>query len=462
VATSELADPAPFLEGGEVLLTTGLEMRGWRSQWRGYVERLRARQVVALGFATGLTHRTVPAGLLAACREQEVNLIQVPRDTTFVAISRAVASMLDRDAEGAARGSLRAQQELTQAALRQDGSSAVVPRLADIVHGAAALVGRDAIEPRGPAREALDLDVVAAEVERLRPQGLRGAASVQTAAGTLVVQPVGVSGAPVAHLAVYVPGRAGDRERAAITTAVALLGLAAQTRAVRRDTDRRLRTRAFELLLESDVRTAGLVLEATTDGAPALDGRVVVARASGPDEVLDEALAIVEDRALLAGRAPGELWVMETPRGMSGHVTALTGEGLMVGVGDPGRVEESRSSWVNAGHALASATPAVPAVRWEQLVRDGPLTVLDRQRADAYAASFLGRLDDEALVETLRSFLRHHGSRLKVAQELGIHRNTVANRLAQVEAALGSSLDDPGVRVGAWIALQLTARDGGS
>ena len=40
VATSELLDPAPFLEGGEILLTTGLETRGWRREWDGYVSRL--------------------------------------------------------------------------------------------------------------------------------------------------------------------------------------------------------------------------------------------------------------------------------------------------------------------------------------------------------------------------------------------------------------------------------------
>lgn len=459
VATSELPDPAPFLEGGEVLLTTGLEMRGWRSQWTEYVARLRARQVVALGFATGLTHRTVPAGLVAACRDQEVNIFEVPRDTTFVAISRAVASMLENDAEGVARSSLKAQQELTQAALRQDKSAAVVSRLADIVQGAAALVGRDAVEPRGPARAELDLTAVAAAIERIRPQGLRAAASLQTGAGTLVVQPVGVSRHPAAHLAVYVPGRAGGRERAAITTSVALLGLAARTRDARRDTDRRLRLRALELLLEGDVRSATVVLDATTAGAPALDGRVVVLRASGPEETLDETLEMVEEGALLIGRAPGEVWVVSTTRGVGGLETTLTRAGLLVGVGNPEAIEGVRVSWVNAAHALASATPAVPLVRWEQLVREGPLTVLDRERAEAFAASFLARIDDEVLIETLRSFLRHHGSRLKVAQELGIHRNTVGNRLAQLETALGSPLNDPRVRVGAWIALQVAAQD---
>jgi len=55
---------------------------------------------------------------------------------------------------------------------------------------------------------------------------------------------------------------------------------------------------------------------------------------------------------------------------------------------------------------------------------------------------------------TLGSFLTHHGSRLKVAEELGLHRNTVRNRMAQIERAIGRSLDDPDTRAAAWLALQ--------
>ena len=40
VATSELADPTPYLEGGELLLTTGLGTRGWSQEWTAYVDRL--------------------------------------------------------------------------------------------------------------------------------------------------------------------------------------------------------------------------------------------------------------------------------------------------------------------------------------------------------------------------------------------------------------------------------------
>ena len=43
-----------------------------------------------------------------------------------------------------------------------------------------------------------------------------------------------------------------------------------------------------------------------------------------------------------------------------------------------------------------------------------------------------------------------------VAEELGLHRNTVRNRLEAIEAVLPGKLDDPQTRVSAWIALQIS------
>ena len=58
------------------------------------------------------------------------------------------------------------------------------------------------------------------------------------------------------------------------------------------------------------------------------------------------------------------------------------------------------------------------------------------------------------LVETLRSFLAHHGSQVQVSADLGVHRNTVRSRVRQIEQALGRSLAEPQTRVDAWIALR--------
>ncbi|OXM73721.1 MULTISPECIES: PucR family transcriptional regulator [Amycolatopsis] len=455
-ATSELPDPTPFLEGGEVLLTTGLQTAEWDQEWSRYVDRLIAARVAAIGFGTGLTHEALPAGLVAACRDQGMNLVEVPRATTFVAISHTVASLLESAADAQARAQLDAQRRLTQAALLHDTPTHLVATLAEVLDGAATLLGPDAVPLTGPRCDKVDVAVVHAEVERLRPSGRRAAATVQTRAGTLVVQPIGISGRPSSHLAVQVPGRLGDTERTTVAAAVALLGLTAETRRERRDQVRRLRVRALELLVQGDVRSAAIVLDAAGDPPGLVPPRVVVARASGGADAVEEGLSVLDRAGDFAAPVEDELWLLAPPARIDSAVAALTGLGLLVGVGDTVAVTDVRRSVANAGHALATASPAAPVVRWSTVVDEGALTVLDPERATAFARSFLSRLgEDPDLLETLSSFLRHNGSRLKVAQELAVHRNTVGNRIDQIERALGASLDAPQTRVSAWIAVQV-------
>ncbi len=462
VATSELADPAPFLEGGEVLLTTGLATAAWGREWREYAARLVEAGVVALGLGVGLTHAQAPEALVEACRELDLNLFEVPRATPFVAVSRAAARLLADGEEAAARQALEMQRQLTRAALRQDDPGLLLTRLAELVDGAAALLSRDGrpeVGPVGPRRLELDLALGEAEVDRMRPQGLRAASSVSAGASTTVVQPVGLAGRPSAYVAVHLPGRLSDGQRGAVTTAVALLSLAAASRSDRRDTDRRLRSAALELLVQADVRTCEIVLAARSDAGrePALPPSVQLLRATGTAVALDDALGWVEEEEL-AARVGAELWVVAPPARATRLGETLGARGLLVGIGGVEGSAHAARSHASAGHALDAASAATRVVTWERLVGEGAMTVLEPTRADAFATAFLAPLQDAAeneLVVTLHSFLRHHGSRLKVAEELGVHRNTVRNRVARIEELLDRSLDDPQVRVSAWIALQV-------
>jgi PucR family transcriptional regulator, purine catabolism regulatory protein len=95
VHSTELPDPTPWLKGGEVLLTTGLQLDGPRSQ-REFVERLADHEIAALGFGTGLTHRRLPAALVTAARKRGFPLFEVPYELPFIAITeRAFAHLLD-------------------------------------------------------------------------------------------------------------------------------------------------------------------------------------------------------------------------------------------------------------------------------------------------------------------------------------------------------------------------------
>ena len=68
VAVSELEDPTPFLEGGELVLTTGMRLTD-PGAVRRYVARLVGRGVAGLGFGVGLGHETVPAALVEAATD---------------------------------------------------------------------------------------------------------------------------------------------------------------------------------------------------------------------------------------------------------------------------------------------------------------------------------------------------------------------------------------------------------
>src|SRR6202050_5710448 len=95
VHSSELADPTPWLKGGELLLTTGLQLTGPRVQ-RELIARLADHRIAGLGFGTGFTHKRLPAALVAAARKREFPLFEVPYELPFIAITeRAFAQLLN-------------------------------------------------------------------------------------------------------------------------------------------------------------------------------------------------------------------------------------------------------------------------------------------------------------------------------------------------------------------------------
>jgi purine catabolism regulator len=179
VHTSELDDPGPYLEGGELLLTTGLKLEvGDPEAMRGYVRRLTAAKVVGLGFGVGVGHDTVPAALVAAAERAGLPLLEVPRRTPFIAISKTVSAALAADRYKAVTAGFDAQRELTRAALAPDGTAALLARLAAHLDGWAALYDASgAVVAAAPDWAGRRASRLAGEIDRLRDiQGPAGAA----------------------------------------------------------------------------------------------------------------------------------------------------------------------------------------------------------------------------------------------------------------------------------------------
>src|SRR5690606_24432012 len=95
---SELADPVPYMEGGELLLITALQLDAENPRaMRRYVKRLAEAGVVGIGFAVGVNYDEIPQALVEAAEEEGLPLLEVPRRTPFLAISKAVSAALAAD-----------------------------------------------------------------------------------------------------------------------------------------------------------------------------------------------------------------------------------------------------------------------------------------------------------------------------------------------------------------------------
>ncbi len=188
VHSTELPDPTPWLKGGELLLTTGIQLTGPKLQ-RELVERLADHDIAGLGFGTGFAHRRLPAALVTAARARDFPLFEVPYELPFIAITeRAFAQLLDERYELLQRtmvGDVLAEvltghlyPEDLQARLRPFGIGEQVAvlafRLADASAGAAAVEGILARE-RVPSLVAIRAGLLCAVID---PNGAQGAAAL--------------------------------------------------------------------------------------------------------------------------------------------------------------------------------------------------------------------------------------------------------------------------------------------
>jgi purine catabolism regulator len=95
VHCTELTDPTPWLKGGELLLSTGIQLAGPKSQ-RELVDRLADHDIAGLGFGTGFAYKRLPAALVTQARKREFPLFEVPYELPFIAITeRAFERLLD-------------------------------------------------------------------------------------------------------------------------------------------------------------------------------------------------------------------------------------------------------------------------------------------------------------------------------------------------------------------------------
>src|ERR1700757_4833803 len=170
---SEIPDPTPWLSGGEVLLTTGIQLQTPDVQ-REFVARLADHHLAALGFGTGLGHDTVPAPIVELAAERGFPVFEVPYEVPFIAITERAFTQLVNEQYAVLRRALAAQERLERIVLSERGLDALAGALATLL-GAAILV----FDPRGEPlvqhafRRAVSADALASLRSEIRERARR-------------------------------------------------------------------------------------------------------------------------------------------------------------------------------------------------------------------------------------------------------------------------------------------------
>ncbi|MFG2206399.1 PucR family transcriptional regulator [Streptomyces sp. NPDC048638] len=508
---SELTDPVPYMEGGELLLITALKLDAEDAETsRRYVRRVAQAGVVGLGFAIGVNYEDVPQALVEAARLEGLPLLGVPRRTPFIAISKAVSAAVAADQYRAVTAGFEAQRELTRAALSAEGPAELLARLAAHLDGWAALYDASgsvvAAAPDWAARRAARL---ADDVGRLRERPAPASSVVSDTDGDdrVELQSLGTGRRARGVLAVGTGAPLGTAERYAVHSAVALLTLTTERSRALQDAEQRLGAAVLKMLLAGEPdharavagRLYGGLLDApfrmmVAESVAAEDAPGTVPSGAAPavlDELADamdsaaartgEAVLAVPDGSRLivlvadggaaagacaefAALAEARSGAQPPARGRPARGEEGRGEGLAVGLSAPTGPMAAANAYRQGEQALYVARRRGRAlVEHEDVAAGSVLPLLADDAVRAFADGLLRALREHDatgrgdLVASLRAWLARHGQWDAAAADLGVHRHTLRYRMRRVEEILGRSLDDADVRMELWLALKATS-----
>jgi purine catabolism regulator len=508
VHISELDDPTPWLSGGELLLTTGLQLATEDSQ-REFVTRLADHQLAGMGFGTGFTHATVPPAILEVAGDREFPVFEVPYELPFIAITEGAFSQLVNEQYAVLRRALAAQERLERIVLSERGLEALAGTLATLI-GATVIVFDSRGEPmlQRAFRRALDAEALRslqADVqERARTREARAFVPSAPEGNQSLALPVAPDGAPEngSSAAVRAPqawlvaikdsGALSDFDRLTLHQAVTLVALELLRSRVAGDTERRLAGDLLDALVRGELagpelarrlspfglvnRVAAIVIEGPPNGrgscAPLESAIGGALRDEGTPALVASTGSLA--CALVPGIEDEELFSLAQLVATSTSSALETR--VRVGVGRAVASGEAKRSFHEARCALESFAMtgnrtdedgAPSALTGSQIAtyRDlGSFQLLlslqDDEALRLYCDSILGPIEASEghyggeLMRSLEAFIEENGQWERAAKRLYCHRHTLRYRIRRVEELTGRDLSTARDRIEFWLALR--------
>ena len=497
VHITELPDPTPWLSGGELLLTTGLQLDTAIVQ-REFARRLSDHHLAGLGFGTGFRHKEVPKALVKEAQELGFPIFEVPYELPFIAVTeKAFARLVNEQYDVLQRG-IATHKRLERLVIEERGLDELVRALAAAIGGAAMVLdARGEPVAQRAFRRPLSADAVKAVGEQVRAHELGGAEQNEASdfvpdhpdlAGRSLALPVASrgGGAPQAWLvATRDTGGLGEFERLILQQAATVVALELMRQRAMRDTERRL---AGDVLAEAlgesrpqGLRPADPDLGARLRPFGVGDRAAVLVFSSqegplgpGSERALDRFLVDAGVGALVAVRASLLCAVVDCSEDGFDPVELATRARDAI-VGDEGEVRAAasrpaatsdvRRSFHEARCALEAVSmangSAPPVASYRDLGAFQLLLALqDDDALRLYCDSVLGPLEDsggeygDELIRSVEAYIEQNGQWEKAARELFCHRHTLRYRIRRVEELTGRDLKSARDRIEFWLALR--------
>ncbi|MCU1668253.1 MAG: transcriptional regulator, PucR family [Blastococcus sp.] len=449
VHSSEVFEMGPLLTGGELLLTTGLGLRGTSAAAQEqYVEALAEAGLATLALELGRTFSEVPEPLLRAAARRHLTVISLREVVPFAVIVEAFHRLeMDREVAGLRRGE-RIWRELTGGVLDRGGLHALVRRIADLAGGKAFLVARDGrlVAASHPATVAPE-----ATRENSRPVEVEG-----TSWGTLILDT-----------------RRGQLRSAVLDRAPHVVALELGHASIAQDGVALASALLYDLVHDRLPSVEELHARSEIAGFPSARGRPLVAISVAGDRRVQRALlSSSAQRACtevfgvcLVGEVDEEVvMVVRVPRGgdarlrerldllsgkLSDAMERTTGHSIIaVTAGSPVEEMDELARSIAQSREVAAIARRLGTHRGAMLARDlGIYRLLAQLQSGPELSVFLREqlgplLDHDAahgteLLRTLDAYLRHGLAKTETAGALGVRRQTLYNRLTRIDELLG-------------------------
>ncbi|MFI9611935.1 PucR family transcriptional regulator [Streptomyces sp. NPDC052023] len=479
VHITELTDPASFLKGGELVLTTGMPLPEDAAGIRRYVDELADIDAAALVIELVRRYHRPPDALVQACRARRLPLVTLARDVNFLEVTQLVHALILGNQTDAMRRTQRIHEAFTALTLRGGGPE-------EVVRAAAVMSGRTVVlenlvhqalicEPSGSTVE----EVLTGWEERSRSAPPGDRTQTRGPEGWLV-SPVEYQGERWGRVAML-PSPGTDAvgaaaafssedvtvlERTAMALTIArLIHSTPWERTAHRSALRELTEQRHHSPEDARARFAalGLPTEGTVYRAVLADGGTF-GDGAGLESRLSRELTALGRPALVGVLAPGRIGVLLALRpAQRWRPTVERLSRLVLGV-DPGAVvsvgpevthlADAARSFRAADRVAEAALPGRPPPDGRSFHEQSDIGLrhlLYALRTDTRVQDFAERrlgplLDHDSrhgtgLLTTLRHYLDAAGNKTTTARRGNLSRETVYQRLRTVERLLDCDLE---------------------